>query len=304
MNRKRIKIESVKHWHELRDQDLTSTAVSALFKINPYMTEYELFHEKKKGLKKDFKETERMIWGNRLESVIAEGICHDNEWKGQPFKDYIRLPEYRLGSSFDWLINDGDGEAILEIKNVDSFVFMNTWNVDGETVIEAPPHIEMQVQHQMLVSGIDRAYIGVFSGGNKTYVLKRKKSEAIQSKILEKAAAFWANDNEPKPDYAKDFELMKIINSYAEPGKEIQASSEINELVAEHKKVYAQYKALDKKISEIKGKIFEKIGDAWKVKGENFSISAGVIPEKVVKRSEYVKKSYRNFRINYSRKKT
>src|SRR3990172_11795006 len=116
-----IKPKNEAEWLSLRMKDITSTEISALFGISPYSTEFELWHRKKNKLYVDFEETERMTWGLRLQNAIAKGIAEDQGWKVRRMNEYIRIPELRIGASFDFSIEGKDIEpGILEIKNVDS----------------------------------------------------------------------------------------------------------------------------------------------------------------------------------------
>ena len=136
-------------WLRLRLRDVTSTEVSALFGLNPYITEFELWHQKKNQEIVNFEIGERGKWGKRLEGIIAAGIAEDEGWRIRRMDEYIRQEEKFMGASFDFEILDDEG--ILEVKNVDSFIFKDGWIVDGDN-LEAPPHIELQVQSQLAVS--------------------------------------------------------------------------------------------------------------------------------------------------------
>src|SRR3990167_4888783 len=176
-------------WLELRTKDITSTEIGALFGFSPYLTAFELWHRKKEGLVVSIDENERMKWGTRLQDSIANGIAQDNVWKVRRMDEYIRIPSLKIGSSFDFSI-ECETNGLLEIKNVDSLAFKDGWLVDGDN-IEAPPHIELQGQHQLLVSGRQYAYIGALVGGNTVKLIRRQVDEAIHAKIKTAAADFW-----------------------------------------------------------------------------------------------------------------
>jgi putative phage-type endonuclease len=153
MTIQRIEIESEKQWLAERAKDVTSTEVSALFGLSPYLTEFELFHQKRDGVTVKFEPNERMKWGNRLESAIAHGAAEDMGWDIAKFNVYMRDQAARIGSSFDFEIkSSANGPGILEIKNVDWVQYQKSWIDDGNGNIEAPEHIELQVQHQMEIA--------------------------------------------------------------------------------------------------------------------------------------------------------
>ncbi len=109
------------HWLEMRAQDITSTEISALFGISPYMTLFETWHRHKGNIVSSFEENERSTWGLRLQDSIAKGIAEDEGWKIRRMDEYMRNEKLRAGSSFDFDIN---GKELLEIKNVDGRVIV------------------------------------------------------------------------------------------------------------------------------------------------------------------------------------
>ena len=218
-------------WLAMRKADVTSTESAALFGMSPYLTHYELWHAKKSGIAREFKTNERMQWGNRLEAAIAHGIAEEQGWTISPLKEYMRNPDARMGSSFDFVITSLGEPVHLEIKNVDYLAFRDGWIEHDDGSIEAPEHIEMQVQHQMAVSGFKRAFIGAFIAGNRGVVIERERDEAVIAAIQAKVADFWRTvdaSEEPTPVMPGDAEAVIRLNQYAKPGKILDASGDAN----------------------------------------------------------------------------
>lgn len=271
-------------WLQLRTQDVTSTESAALFGMSPYVTAFELWHRKRTGEVPDFKVNARMKWGNRLEAAIAHGIAEEQGWTIEPLKSYMRDPALRLGSSFDFVITSLGEPAHLEIKNVDYLAFRDGWIEHEDGSIEAPEHIEMQVQHQMAVSGYKRAFIGAFVGGNRYELIERERDEAVIHAIKTKVAAFWKTveaGEEPAPTFPADADMVIALNSYAQPGKIVDATTdvEITSLIADYQAARTQADRFDEDAKILKAKILEHIGDAEKVLAEGYTISAGLIAD-------------------------
>jgi putative phage-type endonuclease len=315
-----------KHWLELRKQDVTSTETAALFGISPYMTAFELYHRKHDNLNVEFEPNERVKWGSRLQDSIAAGIAEDQKWKIRRMTEYIRDTDLRMGASFDFQFNWGErippnrklsdpplgvpecvGEiiqhvGILEIKNVDSLAFRDGWIVDGENV-EAPPHIEIQVQQQLALSGFKVAYIGALIGGNRVVLIKREPDAKVIEAIRHRIKEFWdsvAKGIEPKPDFSRDADFIGTLFSYAEPGRVITADDKISALATQYRRAADEAKAAEEKKDAARAEILTLIGDAEKVIGPWGTISAGLVGPKHV---EYDAKGYRTFRINWKKEK-
>jgi putative phage-type endonuclease len=298
-----------KHWLELRRQDVTSTETAALFGLSPYITQFELWHRKHDNLEVAFEPSERMRWGTRLQDSIAAGIADDNTWQIVRMTEYIHDTDLRMGASFDFKICDGAlshnprEDMILEVKNVDSLAFKDGWIVDGDNV-EAPPHIEIQVQQQLMLSRFKTAWIGALIGGNRVVLIKREPDQKVIDAIRQRVKEFWdsvAAGREPRPDFQRDADFIGTLFSYAEPGRVLTADDKISKLAEAYRVSAGEAKAADEKKEALKAELLTLIGDAERVIGDNFSISAGLIGPKIIE--SYERKGFRSFRISWKKEK-
>lgn len=304
------------HWLEMRKSDVTSTESAALFGMSPYLTHFDLWHRKRTGIVPEFQTNSRMAWGNRLEAAIAYGIAEEQGWEVKPMKEYFRDPDARMGSSFDFVITSLGEPVHLEIKNVDYLAFRDGWIEHEDGSIEAPEHIEMQVQHQMAVSGFKRAFIGAFIAGNRGVVIERLRDEDVIAAIKAKVADFWRTvdeGQEPEPVMPGDAEVIIRLNQYAKPGKILSADGDetLRDLLLDYKAA-AKAEANAKEDKDVaKAKIFTHIGDAEKVLTSEFSVSCALqadtpptlITENMVGTSYGGRAGFRNLRV-YPRKPT
>lgn len=311
-------------WLAMREQDVTSTEVAALFGASPYLTEFELYHRKIGALSSEVEENERMRWGKRLEAAIAEGVAEDLGLIVEPFKTYMRIPELRMGSSFDYKIVglredwEGDetfrdlfrehGPGVMEIKNIDGLSFKRNW-LDGDE-IEAPLHIEIQVQHQLEVSGLKWGIIAPLVGGNTPKPIARIKDEDVAAAIRTKVAEFWQRVDqgiEPDPDFLKDASAIGQLYGN-DDGTEVDMSDNayLAALCDEYQQAGKEERAAADRKRALKAEILTIIGPHAKVKVGDFSISAKAIadnPGKLVTPEmvgTYIggRKGYRDMRIS------
>lgn len=284
-------------WLAMRADDLTSTEAAALFGSSPYATEYELFMRKTKRVVAEFKENERMTWGKRLESAIAAGIAEDYGLIVEPFKAYMRIPSLRMGASFDFKIVglvDGaqDNEArrmflrhgpgIMEIKNVDGLQFRRAWIDDGDE-IEAPAHIEFQVQHQLEVAGLGWSMIAPLVGGNTPKVSLRERDTEVGALIRQKVAEFWMRVDAgaaPEPDYTRDGDTIKQLYRDND-GSSVDMSDDprLAVLCSSYKAAGAEEKAAKERKDACMAEIITIIGHAKSIRAAGHNISAGTNKE-------------------------
>jgi len=310
---------SEEHWLELRTKDVTSTESAALIGLHPRLTAYELFHRKRGAYDVAFEGNERTKWGLRLQDPIARGIAEDHGIKIRRASYYARLPESRMGASFDFevvgvespketrgelaALYEDFGPGILEIKNVDALVFMKDWLVeDGE--IEAPVYIEVQLQHQLEVIGREWGAIAALVGGNRPIVVARRRDREVGERLRSEIEAFWKRvqrGEEPAPDFKRDAEVIAKLYGFAEPGKVLDARSDekITTLCEEYRKwADAEKNAREEKQAR-KAELLTLIGDAEKVIADGYTISCGLVgpAEYTVKRD-----GYRNFKLTPKKK--
>ena len=282
-------------WLADRKLDITSTEVAALFGAGAYIkTPYELYHLKAGLLAPDaFEGNERTKWGNRLEAPIAAGIAEDLGLIVEPFKVYMRIDECRLGASFDFkiigLVEDADenearamfrqhGTGILEIKNVDGLQFKRSWIDNGEQ-IEAPAHIEMQVQAQMEVADLGWSIIAPLVGGNTPRPIIRVRDLVIGEAIRTKAAEMWqrvATKTAPAPDFTKDGDV--IADVYRDnDGSTVDLSHvpRVAALCREYKAAGADETAAKKRKEAAKAELLTIIKAAKTAIVPGFKVSAG-----------------------------
>ncbi len=326
MHREFIIPDDEQHWHALRAQDLTSTDIAALFGMSPYATAIDVWHNKRDGVTASVPDNERMKWGRRLESVVARGIAEDQDWCARGFDEYGRIPEARVGASFDFRVItseagraaaypgiDSPEDFILEIKTVDALAYRQGWTVEDD-FIEAPAHIELQLQHQLLVSGLRVGYIGALIGGNRVELLRREADDEVHAAILKRAAEFWASVEAGTPPpvvTADDARAYIRRQDHAEPGKLLDArgNAELRRLLAEYQTAKSQAKACEDVADVFKAELLARIGDAERVMWDNGTISCGytagspgtTITADMVGQTIGARAGYRQFRVNSKR---
>ena len=267
-----IEYQNEAEWLAHRRKAVTSSEIAALFGESPYSTEYEMYHRKKNDIAIELDDNDRMKWGRRLEAPIAEGLAEDNKWVVKPLKVFMlhsSCPRY--GSSFDYEIRRGSEKGLFEMKNVDFKEYKEKWLVDGEQ-IEAPVHIELQLQSELEVANSDNpepytfGVIGALVGGNKPIIIERAVDREIGKLMREKVTTFWHSVDkgfEPKPDFERDGEIIKLL--YADTsGSDIDLSTNnrFHALIGEYAE-FQQAESASKKAKEAaKAELITLMGNA------------------------------------------
>jgi putative phage-type endonuclease len=312
-------------WLKLRCSHISSTESAALFGMSPYMTAFELAVLKKSpDVPEEYEQSERMTWGLRLQRAIAQGIAEDYGVKVRAISGYASLPEQRIGASFDFEIvghKDGPfdgipmlrslytqhGTGVLEIKNVDAWIFKNDWQ-EIDKAIEAPAHIELQVQHQLVCIEREWAAIGVLVGGNRQLLICRMRDRQVGQAITVKAGRFWkgiAAGHMPPVTLPADAECIRKLYRYAEPGSVLDFQAADNEslhtLARQHAEATAFKSAAEAAHKSSGAALLMAIGTAEKVLFADMSINAGMVAPAHIE--AYDRAGYRNLRV-YTKKES
>jgi predicted phage-related endonuclease len=299
MTRETLAYKTEAEWLAARALDVTSTEAAALFDAGVYTkTFYELYHLKSGSITAPaFDGNDRTRWGNRLEDAIARGIAEDLGLIVEPMKVYMRVPEARLGASFDFkvigLVDGHDdnearrmfaehGPGIMEVKNIDGLQFKRAWMDDGEA-IEAPVHIEFQVQAQMEVADLNWSIIAPLIGGNTPRPVIRVRDRAAGLAILGKAIELWeriATNNPPEPDYTKDgATIAQVYRDNDGSAVDLSDNIRLAALCRAYKKAGAEEKAAKEIKDAAKAEIMTIIKHAKSIAYDGGKISAGTNKE-------------------------
>lgn len=271
-----IPIESEEQWLSLRVPDLTSTMISGLVDASPYCTPFEIYHAKKSNLHVPFEKNERVKKGNRGEQYCAQEVSEKTGWPIRKIDEYIRIPDERMGSSFDYEIQHPEkGWGILELKMVDFFQYKEKFSEE-----ECPPHIEIQLQHQLECA--DRyswGMIAVFTGIYDYIPYIRDRDYQMGKNLRAVAKKFWADvdaGNEPKIDYYRDSEVLSLL--YKDAGGEPVDKTgdiELEAAIAKHVRLGNEIKMMTEDRDAAKAEIHRRLENAGGAYTDRFKVTTG-----------------------------
>lgn len=271
MEREIIPITDEAQWLELRSQDITSTSVSALYGLSPYVTDFELYHAFKSGVRVPFKENQRTKAGKQVEHyaahVAAEKLSatHGPVAAVNHLRLYARIPGERFGSSFDYEVVFEDGHAVLlEIKGVDYFQHKEKWIEQ-----EAPPHIEIQLQHQLEAidryeTGVIAAFTGIYPDNCHLYERERDRDmgQALRLRVKE----FWQDvesGDEPSPNFDRDGAVItELFRGRWAPELNKTGDGEFEALLSRWLREKREAKAFDAAAKATQAEIHLMLGEA------------------------------------------
>jgi predicted phage-related endonuclease len=258
-------------WLAWRREDVTASAVAALFGCHPYLSALKLYLEKC-GIA--FPDNDNAIFrrGRRMEPGVAIAVAEERpQWTIRPAREYLRAPDIRLGASPDFYI-DGDarGLGVLQAKSAAPSVYDREWG-DG------PPFwIALQTLAECILSnaafGVAAALrIDAYDMDCSIHEIPRHPD--AEARILTAITQFWddvENGREPDPDYGKDADLLKIIaprETASDAAIDLSGNNELPELLAERALLLARRNQDKARCEEIETEIKFLMRDAAIISG-------------------------------------
>ena len=153
-------------WLAVRKQGIGSSDAGAAVGLNPYKSQLELWMEKTgrdttlpKADPHD--EESPMYWGNVLEPVVAWHYSKRTENKVRRINAVLQHPDPKLSwmlANIDREVIGADDVQILECK---------TAGINGARLWKegVPEYVQLQVMHQLAVTGKQAADVAVLLGG-------------------------------------------------------------------------------------------------------------------------------------------
>lgn len=258
---------------------------------------------------------DRMEWGRRLEPVIGEATAERMGWRLEK-GIWVRHPELAgMGATPDFLAapSGTTPAAVLEVKTVDRFIFKREWiertvpgvdwwgGAEWYPADRQPPiEYQLQVQHQLAVTGFAWGYLAVLVGGNDLILYRLARHHRIVALLEREVAAFWdsvAKGALPAIDWRLD--ARSVIALYQESSEEVadlRGQKNVAAMTKEYAALGREIREREQRREELKARLLPLVGKASRALVDGGTISAKAVGPKVV--PQYTRSAYRSFRVN------
>ena len=264
-------------WLDVRRQGIGSSDAAAAVGLNPYQSQLELWMQKTgKGdllpTIDPLDETTPMYWGTLLEPIVA---AHYTKRTG----NRVRRVNAVLGHpQVPWMLANIDREVvgapdvqILECK---------TAGINGAKLWKdgVPEYIQLQVMHQLAVTGKQAADVAVLICGQELQIHRIERDETMISQLIALEEQFWdlvKSDTAPPAD-ASDSAATALRCLYP---KDSGASIDLSEdeaacsQFAQLLQVRERLTACEEQEALLKHQIQQQMGDASFARFANGSVS-------------------------------
>ncbi|WP_165720799.1 YqaJ viral recombinase family protein [Bordetella trematum] len=264
-------------WLEVRKHGIGSSDAAAAVGLNPYKSQLELWMEKT-GRDADLPKpdptdtTAPVYWGTLLEPIVAASYTQQTGRKVRKVNAVLQHPDR------PWMLANIDREVvgvsdvqILECKTAGEFGARH-WR-DG-----VPEYVQLQVQHQLAVTGKQAVDVAVLLCGQQLKVHRIERDEELIAKLMLLQERFWhyvTTDTQPPVD-GSDSAATALQYLYPrDSGQELDFSqdSQMSALFTNLEDARFQADKYKQVEEQYKQQIQQAMGDASKATFETGSIS-------------------------------
>ena len=191
-------------WLAVRKQGLGSSDAAAAVGLNPYKSQLELWLEKTgrdTSLPKldPQDEDSPAYWGNILEPIVAAHYSRRSGHRVRRINAVLQHPEPQL----KWMLANIDREVIgaPEVQILEC----KTAGINGARLWKegVPEYVQLQVMHQLAVTGKQAADVAVLLGGQHLEVHRIERDESMIARLIDLERLFWdyvVSDTPPPAD--------------------------------------------------------------------------------------------------------
>lgn len=187
-------------WLEVRKGGIGSSDAAAAVGLSPYKSRLELWLEKtgRAAANDDHQGMDDpRFWGTLLEPYVAVAYQQKTDNKVRKVNAVLQHPTFPfMLANIDREVVGSADVQILECKTAGEFG-SRLWK-DG-----VPEYVQLQVQHQLAVTGKDAADVAVLLCGQKLEVHRIERDEEVISRLVVLESQFWeyvVTDTPPPAD--------------------------------------------------------------------------------------------------------
>lgn len=175
--------------HPDRSKHITASDAAAALGLSPYRTAFEVWAEKTGRLDPESVDTEATRWGSRLEPIVLAEAADRLGCKITGTQVWRTLGN--IGATLD---AETDQPSIIEAKTagIVGRSDRDDWGEEGTDQI--PPHYVVQAQTQLLVTGLDIAWVPVLIGARGFRVYRVERDAEACELLREQLESFWCGN--------------------------------------------------------------------------------------------------------------
>lgn len=273
-----VDTKSLSHedWLSVRKNGIGGSDAAAAVGLSPYMSPLELWLIKTgrdANLPRPDADdtTEPVYWGTLLEPIVAAVYTKQSGNKVRRLNAVLRHPTIPfMLANIDREVVGNPGVHLLECKTAGEFG-ARLWR-DG-----VPEYVQIQVQHQLAVTGKSSADVAVLICGQKLEVHRIGRDDGLIARLIELEAAFWRHvetDTPPSADGSESADrALRCLYPGAGGTVDFTGDRSLSTTFADLVAVRARIEGHQAIESKLKQTIQQAMGEADRAEFETGSVS-------------------------------
>lgn len=264
-------------WLEVRKGGIGSSDAAAAVGLNPYKSQLQLWMEKTgrdNALPVVDPQCSRspMYWGTLLEPILAAHYVQSTGHRVRRINAVLQHPEHPwMLANIDREVTGASDVQILECK---------TAGINGARLWKdgVPEYVQLQVMHQLAVTGKQAADVAVLICGQELQIHRIERNEELIAQLIALEQQFWGyveREQEPPADGSDSADLALRCLYPRDSGTTLDWSSDLemsgvfSDLLAV-REVIATQTALE---AQLKQRIQQRMGDTSRAVFETGEVS-------------------------------
>ncbi|KAE8758414.1 endonuclease [Paraburkholderia madseniana] len=263
-------------WLKLRKSGIGGSDAAAAVGLNPYMSPLELWLDKTgrdTGLAKPdpHDTTEPVYWGTLLEPIVAAAYTQQTGNRVRKVNAVLQHPTIPfMLANLDREIVGVPDVQILECKTAGEFG-ARLWRDGG------PEYVQLQVQHQLAVTGKHTADVAVLLCGQALEVHRIARDDGLIARLIELEARFWQFVESDTPPPADGSESADRALRHLYPGNggtvDFTGDRNLSSVFADLVAVRAEIEGRQMIETQLKQTLQQAMGDATRAVFETGEVS-------------------------------
>lgn len=263
-------------WLQVRKTGIGGSDAAAAVGLSPYKSQLELWMEKT-GRDTDLPKpdpkdtTEPVYWGTLLEPIVAASYTQQTGNRVRRINAVLQHPQFPfMLANLDREVIGSPLVQILECKTAGEFG-AKLWQ-DG-----VPEYVQLQVQHQLAVTGKRAAHVAVLLCGQKLEVHLVKRDDELISRLIALEAKFWeyvTSDTPPPADGSESAgRALRILYPGNASTVDFSDDRNLSATFADLVNLRADIKAKQDSAETLKQTLQQAMGDASEARFETGRVS-------------------------------
>jgi putative phage-type endonuclease len=262
-------------WHEWRKAGVGGSDAPAICGLSPWKGALTIWLEKTGRLQPQPRDQESpwLRWGRRLEGVMADefasvsghhvALCGSwHERAGTPWQR-TTLDGIVFEHPLPDAVEDGDpmasALAVLELKT-------SSWRSSMSWEAGPPKVYQVQVQHELMVTGLQMAFLAVLHDGSRFEIHEVERDHEAIAALDEIEHEFWRcveRDEPPPADSRKSTETaVRAAFEVPSPGRVVVLDTDALARARAYVRVQSRRDAADAELHQLRADLMLRLGDA------------------------------------------